>query len=515
MFVRSVKSMAKNRWRVTLAVALLILVATVYFFVQSERRLMHSIEKCAVRINYNPSRLHPSIDWLFPVPLNKQVNAICFDGCKDTASIVPLLPQLSSIEYLYFNDTDISDRDLKYIAQLPKLRTLMLDGTEVTDDGLLHLSDLKLLRMLGTLNTQVTFTGLKRLESKTQITGPCHTRAFQELEAAGILVHRNSLLRNKISYLRYLQVDFERLMESDFSENVGLMRRLDCATSVGISIDRELSPLSCMARSGPATASRQTVVCEQLCRSLAQLDHVDHVKFKGVPVTAEAMKQLSELQGIKHLSIKDSGEPITEMGLAHVSAHKELLSLEIDNIMASQTGYKSLSECRKLMTLKLQGDIPAAGLEHLSRLGELVHLWLVASRTHRRTFAGQTEFEEQLVKVLQQCELSTLCIRNEALSESTFEEIGKSRSLTGLITNCPNLTSSKVLAISNLQEYQFVSFDGSNLQRRHIDELMQLPVNTNLSIDDTPLWKEGELALKPLRQRFQLWPKPDALRSSD
>src|SRR5262249_7912310 len=49
------------------------------------------------------------------------------------------LMELSALEELVFDDTEVSDVEMRTVARLPHLRSLGLEGTLVTDAGLRHL----------------------------------------------------------------------------------------------------------------------------------------------------------------------------------------------------------------------------------------------------------------------------------------------------------------------------------------------------------------------------------------
>ena len=71
------------------------------------------------------------------------------------------------IEFTGFSETDA---DLEQLRDMPELETLSLSGSEnITDTGLVHLKDLTNLQNLGLEETQITDTGLVHLKGLTNL----------------------------------------------------------------------------------------------------------------------------------------------------------------------------------------------------------------------------------------------------------------------------------------------------------------------------------------------------------
>lgn len=56
----------------------------------------------------------------------------------------------------WLTDADVSDGDLKWIAELPSVDSLWLDGTAITERGIHHLLKMKNLNMVTMEGTRVT-----------------------------------------------------------------------------------------------------------------------------------------------------------------------------------------------------------------------------------------------------------------------------------------------------------------------------------------------------------------------
>ena len=86
--------------------------------------------------------------------------------------VIELLEQvngLESIEYVFLDNTNITDAGLKRLGSLPNLHYLALSGTKVTDEGLKHLEGLANFRELYLMDTKITDAGLEHLKVLTKL----------------------------------------------------------------------------------------------------------------------------------------------------------------------------------------------------------------------------------------------------------------------------------------------------------------------------------------------------------
>jgi hypothetical protein len=83
-------------------------------------------------------------------------------SCDD--SLLELLQDVTTLEYLDISKSDISDAGLEHISRLRKLETLVLCDTRITDAGLEHLKGLTKLKVLYLRGTQVTKPGVTKLQ---------------------------------------------------------------------------------------------------------------------------------------------------------------------------------------------------------------------------------------------------------------------------------------------------------------------------------------------------------------
>lgn len=79
------------------------------------------------------------------------------------------IAQLKHLQTLDLSGTNVTDAGLEELAEFTQLQTLHLDGTSVTDAGLKELAGLNHLQTLGLAETGVTGAGLKELSGLTEL----------------------------------------------------------------------------------------------------------------------------------------------------------------------------------------------------------------------------------------------------------------------------------------------------------------------------------------------------------
>jgi hypothetical protein len=119
-------------------------------------------------------RLHQR---LAEVTLEKrQIVAVDFSGNQVDDKLLAELSNLSGLQRLYLDTTNVSDNSLKQIATLPSLTHLDISQTGVSDGGLKHLANLPSLQTLIVRGCGgVTPGGVKELKKalpKLLVTGP-------------------------------------------------------------------------------------------------------------------------------------------------------------------------------------------------------------------------------------------------------------------------------------------------------------------------------------------------------
>ncbi|HET6879959.1 MAG TPA: hypothetical protein VFI31_07380 [Pirellulales bacterium] len=114
------------------------------------------------------------------VPLERKRRAVAaieaLDGSVTYQQATTVhLEGLTSLEFLYLNNTQVSDAGLIHLRRLSGLRAIDLQGTRITDAGLDHLQGITNPQWIWLDHSQVTNTGVARLRQaipRCGITGP-------------------------------------------------------------------------------------------------------------------------------------------------------------------------------------------------------------------------------------------------------------------------------------------------------------------------------------------------------
>jgi hypothetical protein len=83
--------------------------------------------------------------------------------CETPTRDLTALAELTTLQWLNLQSTQIDDGQLRHLAGLAGLTCLMLDDTQITDAGLAHLAKLERLEYLWLTNTKITDEGLSNL----------------------------------------------------------------------------------------------------------------------------------------------------------------------------------------------------------------------------------------------------------------------------------------------------------------------------------------------------------------
>jgi thiol-disulfide isomerase/thioredoxin len=124
------------------------------------------------------------------------------DG-KITSSGMAYLKDLTSLETLRLENTQVGDEGLAYLAGLTSLKTLVLGGTQVTDAGLAHIRNMTKLENLCVHRTKVTDAGLAHIKGLAYLRYLC---VYSTLIGDTGLSYLKGLTTLNTLYLRNTQV---------------------------------------------------------------------------------------------------------------------------------------------------------------------------------------------------------------------------------------------------------------------------------------------------------------------
>lgn len=204
------RAQGRRRWRPILVSLLAIaLAATVWTLIETGRRdterlrqehfdFFKRVEQQGGKVGFHQDSnlLTKSSDWLrtkvgwgLPGVRPKQyLGSLILMGPEITDADMRLLADLRRLESLEFYETRVSDDGLRPLRDLKGLTRLVFDP-QITDAGLEHLSDLGHLTTLDLINTRVRgeglshLSGLSRLKDLYLTSTPLGDRGLQEIAA--------------------------------------------------------------------------------------------------------------------------------------------------------------------------------------------------------------------------------------------------------------------------------------------------------------------------------------------
>ncbi len=113
------------------------------------------------------------------------------------------LKELTSLETLHLDNTQVGDEGLVYLTGLTSLKTLFLAGTKITDAGLTHLKNLTSLENFCFHRTQASDAGLEHIKDLTGLRYLC---VHDTLVSDAGLAYLKDLTSLEILYLHNTQV---------------------------------------------------------------------------------------------------------------------------------------------------------------------------------------------------------------------------------------------------------------------------------------------------------------------
>ena len=124
-------------------------------------------------------------------------------GGQITSSGMAHLKDLTSLETLRVENTQVGDEGLAYISGLTSLKTLVLGGTQITDAGLAHIRNMTKLENLCVHRTKVTDAGLAHIKELASLRYLC---IYSTLIGDTGLSYLKGLTALNTLYLRNTQV---------------------------------------------------------------------------------------------------------------------------------------------------------------------------------------------------------------------------------------------------------------------------------------------------------------------
>jgi internalin A len=295
--------------------------------------------------------------------------------------------EVTSVQFL--ERSNVTDHDLAPLESLDRLEELAISGAPITDSGLKHIANLTVLRILSLWETRgISDAGLVHVAALTKLqtlnlyrcgitdAGLVHLRRMTDLEH--LMLGKTKVAGSGLSHLGGMS----KLRTLFTPTNCAGLTHIGRLTSLQelYAYDVE-SPTLCDGLTELAGLKGLSVLIlgDSLCsQGLTQIaDHrgLTRLEIGGDGVTDAELIHVAGIKGLQQLSLHKSR--VTGPGLASLEGQSSLTFLDLqDSAGVGDDGAEYLKKLSSIQTLGLGGTkVTDAGLAHLNglkRLGRLV-----------------------------------------------------------------------------------------------------------------------------------------------
>jgi hypothetical protein len=307
------------------------------------------------------------------------------------------LANYKQLQKLDLGNTQLDDVGLKHLAALNQLQWLSIGFTQVSDAGLKELAPLQQLRWLDLGHTKVSDAGLKELVALKQLqTLHLYDTAVSDAGLKDLVALRQ---------LGELNLKGTKVSDTGVKELQKALPMCQIEVDVHLSAPPRLSVLGAVIERDKSQPDQPVVAVSLGSTGVKDADLTALADFKDLQQldlgnTAVGDAGLKELVGLKHLRSLSLGfTQVSDSGLKDVAALTELEWLDLGHTQVSDEGLKNLAALQKLKELHLYDTaVSDAGLKDLSALKNLERLHLKGTKV---SDAGVKELQ----KALPQCQV--------------------------------------------------------------------------------------------------------------
>lgn len=301
-----------------------------------------------------------------------------------------LVMELSDLEYLTLQSSQLVDLDFECLANLPRLTSLVLNGGDLTEARLKSLARMQQLISLQLISTTIAdiapLAPLRKLnvlwiihnpqQFGRRVGEPISLTAFEQFDSVTDL----SLSGQQIDDTSVAHIAvMPRLSRLHFANtnltDAGLRQVAACAGLRSLFLDR--------------TAVTDTGVAEFLEKTHAQLNGIS---LAETSVTDKGLEALAKCKELIDLNLADTR--ISDATLKRLVNCSRLSSLWLTNTAVSDSGIAALRGTRQLLTLDLTGTtVTDRSLEDLEQLSRINYLGL---RGTKISAAGSMRLQQTL-----------------------------------------------------------------------------------------------------------------------
>lgn len=310
---------------------------------------------------------------------------LAWDGDRDFERVIGVGFTFGWYDEQMDPETEISDREMRLIADCPNIKRLEIPHSEVGDAGLAHLASLEYLEKLDLSATKITDRGLRHL---AQMRGLKELKLnHMDLSGAGI----QHLAR--CPRLGSLEV-YQRSISSDYVDHFNRISSLELLRLAASRFERfrlhglrrfrglSLHGRDCTAfefTDLPALKSLE-ISCKRIDRLvLRNLPRLTKLSIYAESVSGEAVECIGDVPSLRRLCV--SGSSVSNAGLKAISRLSSLEELFLGSTTVDDHAMDAFGGLRRLKKLSLHAPaVTVQGLDHLRHLRSLEKLTLIGIR---------------------------------------------------------------------------------------------------------------------------------------
>lgn len=424
----------------------------------------------------------------------QMLNLYNCDGVGDY--LLSQIAHLSGLEVLFFHESNLTPKGLKYIKNFKNLKALAIpDYVQSKELALLQeLPALEYLNFCGLMVNDEKLSIIGKLTWITQLSiggsevsaGLANLKNFKSLRYLSLAALRNLNLDRDLSYITAL-TDLEELDLQDSPVNDAGLSHLSNL--------QKLRRLNLLKRSPIGKITGAGMVHLKNLKSLEELTLPRGASYAGI-------EHLAALDALKKINLW--GDDVTDKSMPVLAQMKSLENLEISSRNVTDGGIEKLAQCPHLKSLSLQNmPITEAALSNLSKIKTLTSLSFWNTNINGKGFSFLKELPQ----------LTDLRFTSENFAEDSTLHIGQIKTLKVLrlqyidfdfddktIANLSNLVSLTTLNFVVQSPHRFLFTDAGMAHFGKLKSLEHLYISDCSNITDEGLKHfEGLSLLKELR----------------
>jgi len=306
---------------------------------------------------------------------------LAWDGERDFEQAVGVGFKFGWYDEQLDPETEISDREMRLIADMPRIQRLEIPHSEVGDAGLAHLASLRHLETLDLSATKITDRGLRHL---------AHLRSLKELKLNNMDISGAGIqYLARCPQLQALEV-FGLDAPTEYAGYFGQITSLQSLRLAGGRFERfrlgGLRRFRDLVLHGRDCAEFEFTDLPALQSLHISCDRIDRLVLRDLPrltsldvytesISQEAMEYIGNVDSLRQLQLSRS--PVDNDGLKAIGRLSGLENLHLESMTVDDSGMSTFANLRRLKWLSLRApEVGEQGLNHLRHLRNLEYLRL-------------------------------------------------------------------------------------------------------------------------------------------